>query len=202
MITGSVQDCWHKFARYCQVENASHPDGGRAIRHRRRGGPSALQRKHDRRHGDPRVTYTGEYEPIAESRPRSTSYSPRPGSTFRSMSTGPAVDSSPPSEPDLDWDFRLPRVKSISTSGHKYGLAPLGVGWVLWRDKAELPEELIFQGELPRWQMPTFGINFSRPAGQIIAQYYMFVRFGHDGYQGSSRTLRTSPSSLPARSTS
>jgi glutamate decarboxylase len=86
-------------------------------------------------------------------------------------------------EPDLVWDFRLDRVKSINASGHKYGLAPLGVGWVVWRDKAELPEELIFNVNYLGGNMPTFALNFSRPAGQIIAQYYLFLRLGHDGYR-------------------
>ena len=31
--------------------------------------------------------------------------------------------------------------------------------------------------------MPTFALNFSRPAGQIIAQYYLFMRLGMDGYR-------------------
>ena len=66
-------------------------------------------------------------------------------------------------QPDLDWDFRLPRVKSINTSGHKYGLAPLGVGWVVWRDAADLPEELIFRVDYLGGDMPTFALNFSRP---------------------------------------
>ena len=76
-----------------------------------------------------------------------------------------------------------PRVKSINASGHKYGLAPLGVGWVVWRDKAELPEELIFNVNYLGGDMPTFALNFSRPAGQIIAQYYLFLRLGRDGYK-------------------
>ncbi len=46
--------------------------------------------------------------------------------------------------PDIVWDFRLPRVKSISASGHKFGLAPLGCGWVIWRDEEALPQELVF----------------------------------------------------------
>jgi glutamate decarboxylase len=78
--------------------------------------------------------------------------------------------------PDLVWDFRLPRVKSISTSGHKFGLAPLGVGWVVWRDAAELPDDLIFHVNYLGGDMPVFQINFSRPAGQIVAQYYNFLR--------------------------
>ena len=85
--------------------------------------------------------------------------------------------------PDVVWDFRIPRVKSISTSGHKFGLAPLGVGWVLWRDAADLPEDLIFHVTYLGGDMPVFQINFSRPAGQIVAQYYNFVRLGRDGYR-------------------
>ena len=85
--------------------------------------------------------------------------------------------------PDIVWDFRLPRVKSISTSGHKFGLAPLGAGWVIWRDAKDLPEDLVFRVNYLGGDMPTFVINFSRPAGQIIAQYYNFLRLGRDGYR-------------------
>ena len=85
--------------------------------------------------------------------------------------------------PDLLFDFRLPRVKSISTSGHKFGLAPLGVGWVVWRDKAELPDDLVFHVNYLGGDMPDFHINFSRPAGQVIAQYYNFIRLGREGYR-------------------
>ena len=74
-------------------------------------------------------------------------------------------------------------MKSINTSGHKYGLAPLGVGWVIWREKADLPEELIFNVNYLGGNMPTFALNFSRPGGQIIAQYYNFLRLGREGYR-------------------
>jgi len=86
-------------------------------------------------------------------------------------------------EPDLVWDFRLARVKSINTSGHKFGLAPLGVGWVIWRDASDLPEDLIFNVNYLGGNMPTFALNFSRPGGQIVAQYYNFLRLGRDGYR-------------------
>jgi glutamate decarboxylase len=86
--------------------------------------------------------------------------------------------------PEVLFDFRLPRVKSISTSGHKFGLAPLGVGWVIWRDRQELPEDLIFHVNYLGGDMPVFAINFSRPAGQIVAQYYNFLRLGFAGYKG------------------
>jgi len=86
-------------------------------------------------------------------------------------------------EPDLEWDFRVPRVKSINASGHKFGLAPLGVGWVVWRDKEDLPDDLIFWVNYLGGNMATFALNFSRPGGQIVAQYYNFLRLGREGYR-------------------
>jgi glutamate decarboxylase len=85
-------------------------------------------------------------------------------------------------DPDLLWDFRLPRVASINTSGHKYGLVYPGVGWALWRDAAALPEELVFRVNYLGGNMPTFALNFSRPGAQVIAQYYNFLRLGRAGF--------------------
>ncbi|BCZ19893.1 glutamate decarboxylase [Helicobacter sp. NHP19-012] len=85
--------------------------------------------------------------------------------------------------PDLAWDFRLKNVVSISTSGHKYGLIYPGIGWVIWRDKEFLPEELIFKVAYLGDFEPTFQINFSRSGSQIWAQYYCFVRWGFEGYK-------------------
>ena len=131
------------------------------------------------------VTFTCQYEPVAEvaaaldRAARATSIS-----TSRCMWTPrPAASSAPFIEPDLIWDFRLPRVRSINASGHKYGLAPLGVGWVVWRDRTDLPEDLIFYVNYLGGNMPTFALNFSRPAGQIISQYYLFLRLGREGYR-------------------
>lgn len=84
--------------------------------------------------------------------------------------------------PSVVWDFRLPRVKSINVSGHKYGLAPLGCGWAIWREARDLPAELVFKVKYLGGNMPTFALNFSRPGGQIAAQYYNFVRLGRKGY--------------------
>jgi glutamate decarboxylase len=86
-------------------------------------------------------------------------------------------------DPELSWDFRLPRVASINTSGHKYGLVDPGVGWVVWRDRAALPSDLVFNVNYLGGQMPTFALSFSRPGGQVIAQYYNFLRLGRDGYR-------------------
>ncbi|MGL5616636.1 MAG: glutamate decarboxylase [Sarcina sp.] len=90
---------------------------------------------------------------------------------------------SPFVNPELLWDFRLKNVVSISTSGHKYGLVYPGIGWVIWRDRKFLPEELIFEVSYLGGHMPTMAINFSRSASQIIGQYYAFVRYGFEGFK-------------------
>ncbi|THU70984.1 hypothetical protein C4D60_Mb08t30750 [Musa balbisiana] len=64
--------------------------------------------------------------------------------------------------PELEWDFRLPLVKSINVSGHKYGLVYAGIGWVIWRSKDDLPEELIFHINYLGADQPTFTLNFSK----------------------------------------
>ncbi|XP_010276236.1 PREDICTED: glutamate decarboxylase-like [Nelumbo nucifera] len=85
--------------------------------------------------------------------------------------------------PELEWDFRLPLVKSINVSGHKYGLVYAGVGWVVWRTKDDLPEELIFHINYLGADQPTFTLNFSKGSSQIIAQYYQLIRLGFEGYK-------------------
>ncbi|PRQ15821.1 putative glutamate decarboxylase [Rosa chinensis] len=85
--------------------------------------------------------------------------------------------------PELEWDFRLPLVKSINVSGHKYGLVYAGVGWVVWRSKEDLPDELVFHINYLGSDQPTFTLNFSKGSSQIIAQYYQFIRLGFEGYK-------------------
>jgi glutamate decarboxylase len=86
-------------------------------------------------------------------------------------------------QPDLLWDFKLDRVNSISTSGHKYGLVYPGVGWVVWRNTKVLPESLIFHVSYLGGDMPTLALNFSRPGSQVLLQYYQFLRLGFEGYR-------------------
>ena len=80
--------------------------------------------------------------------------------------------------PKVKWDFRLPMVKSINVSGHKYGLTYPGVGFVVWRSSEDLPEDLVFHVNYLGGDMPTFTLNFSRPGNQIVGQYYNFLRLG------------------------
>jgi glutamate decarboxylase len=101
-------------------------------------------------------------------------------------------------DPALTWDFQLPRVASINTSGHKYGLVYPGVGWVIWRDAAALPEELVFRVNYLGGDMPTFALNFSRPGAQVVAQYYNFLRLGFEGYRRVQQGCRDVATRLAA----
>ena len=86
-------------------------------------------------------------------------------------------------DPQLEWDFRLPRVQSINASGHKYGLVYPNVGWVVWREKDALPDELVFDVDYLGGTMPTFALNFSRSSAFVVAQYFTMVRLGRDGFR-------------------
>ncbi|SAL81943.1 decarboxylase [Caballeronia choica] len=85
--------------------------------------------------------------------------------------------------PDYKWDFRLPRVQSINASGHKYGLVPPGLGWVVFRERKVFNEDLVFYVNYLGGEMPTATLNFSRNAFQVAVQYYMFIRLGFEGYK-------------------
>lgn len=85
--------------------------------------------------------------------------------------------------PDVEWDFRLEQVRSINVSGHKYGLVYPGVGWLIFKDKKDLPEELIFNINYLGGSMPNYSLNFSKGSSTIIAQYYNFIRLGFNGYR-------------------
>ena len=184
LVTGAVQVCWHKFARYFDVELREIPlERGRLSMT-----PEEMLKRVDENtigvmptFG---VTFTCQYEPVAEIAAALDKLAadkkldiPIHVDAASGGFVGPFV------EPDLIWDFRLPRVRSINASGHKFGLAPLGVGWVVWRDKSDLPEDLIFYVNYLGGNMPTFALNFSRPGGQIISQYYLFLRLGREGYR-------------------
>jgi glutamate decarboxylase len=191
VMSSSVQVCWEKFARYFDVEPRYVPiregryilDPGEAA--------AAADENTIAVVGILGSTYTGEYEPIKDLNDALAELNHRTG-----WDVGIHVDGAsgafvaPFLSPDLEWDFRLPLVRSINASGHKYGLVYPGVGWVIWRDVAELPEELIFHVNYLGGDQPTFNLNFSRGAGQILAQYYNFLRLGHSGYGAIMRNLR------------
>lgn len=86
-------------------------------------------------------------------------------------------------DPDKKWDFRLKWVLSISTSGHKFGLVYPGLGWVVWKDKKYLPDDMAFTVNYLGAEVTQVGLNYSRPAAQILGQYYQFIRLGFEGYK-------------------
>jgi glutamate decarboxylase len=130
------------------------------------------------------VTYTGGYEPIADLASALDDLQERTGLDIPLHVDGASGGMIAPFlQPELLWDFRLPRVHSISTSGHKYGLIYPGLGWVVWRDSEYLPQEMVFNVTYLGSEMPTLGLNFSRPAAQVLLQYYAFLRLGFHGYQ-------------------
>lgn len=183
MICGPVQICWHKFARYFDVELREIPlEGDRLIMNVE----EVLKRVDENTIGvvpTLGVTFTCQYEPVKAVADALDRLQQETGLDVPIHVDGASGGFLAPfCAPELEWDFRLPRVKSINTSGHKFGLAPLGVGWVVWREKTDLPEELVFNVNYLGGNMPTFALNFSRPGGQIISQYYNFVRLGREGY--------------------
>jgi glutamate decarboxylase len=184
IVTGPVQVCWHKFARYFDVELREIPvERDRLVMR-----PEDVVARVDENtigvvptFG---VTFTCQYEPVAQIAEALDVLQQETG-----LDVPIHVDAAsggfiaPFVHPEIPWDFRLPRVRSINASGHKYGLAPLGVGWVIWREASDLPEGLIFHVNYLGGDMPTFALNFSRPGGQIVCQYYLMLRLGMDGYR-------------------
>ncbi len=92
--------------------------------------------------------------------------------------------------PDTEWDFRLEQVRSINTSGHKYGLVYPGIGWLVFRETADLAEDLVFYENYLGKRDATFTLNFSTGSAMVLAQYYNFVRLGHDGYRYVMETMQ------------
>ena len=185
LVTGiNVQVCWDKFANYWDVEMRLVPMEG------------------DRYHLSPEEavklcdentigvvvvmgsTFDGSYEDVKKMSELLDDLQKRTGLDIPIHVDGASGGFIAPFlDPDLEWDFRVPRVQSINVSGHKYGLVYPGVGWAIWRDAAALPEDLIFWVNYLGDEMPTFALNFSRPGSQVVAQYYNFLRLGFEGYR-------------------
>ncbi|KAG2349361.1 glutamate decarboxylase [Suillus weaverae] len=133
-------------------------------------------------------TYTGHYEPVKEMSDLLDEYEQKTGISVPIHVDGASGGFIAPfAHPKLLWDFKLPRVVSINTSGHKFGLAYVGVGWVVWRSKEYLPKDLIFELHYLGSVEYSFSLNFSRPAAPIIAQYFNFVHLGFEGYRAVAK---------------
>lgn len=184
VITSGYQVCWEKFCRYWDVELREVPMDAEHLYMT----PDACMDYVD----DHTIavvcilgiTYTGRYDDVAGIDAALTSYNKTATVPVRIHVDGASgAMVAPFIEPELQWDFRLPNVWSISTSGHKYGLVYPGIGWVVWRSKEALPDDLIFWVSYLGGEEATMAINFSRSAAQVVGQYYLFMRNGFTGYQ-------------------
>ena len=191
VMGANVQVCWEKFCRYWEVEarlvpmegDTYHLTAERAVAHCDENtiGVVAILGS----------TFDGSYEPVAEIAAALDQLEAERGlhvPLHVDAASGGFV--APFLAPELEWDFRLPRVQSINASGHKYGLVYPGVGWAIWRDQSALPRELVFDVNYLGGHMPTFSLNFSRPGSEVLAQYFMFLSLGREGYTTTMANLR------------
>ena len=187
----NVQVCWEKFANYWDVEMRLVPMEGDRFHLI---AEEAVARCDENTIGVVAIlgsTFDGSYEPVADICVALDRLQEESGVDIPVHVDGASgAMIAPFLDPELVWDFRLPRVASINTSGHKYGLVYPGVGWVVWRDAEALPDDLVFKVNYLGGDMPTFALNFSRPGSQVATQYYNFIRLGFDGYQRVQQACR------------
>ncbi|WP_341679215.1 glutamate decarboxylase [Niveibacterium sp. SC-1] len=185
MVTGgNVQIVWKKFLRYFDVEPRIVP---------LKPGNYRLTAEHLDQYVDENTiavvaiagqTFTGEDDDIQEIHDWLDAYEKKTGVSIPMHIDGASGGFvNPFLYPDYKWDFRLPRVQSINASGHKFGLVPPGIGWVVFRERKIFNEDLVFYVNYLGGEMPTATLNFSRNAFQIALQYYQFLRLGFDGYR-------------------
>ena len=196
----NVQVCWEKFAKYWDVEMRLVPmDGDRF----HLSSEEAVKLCDENTIGVVAVlgsTFDGSYEPVEQICAALDDFEEREGLDIPVHVDGASgAFVAPFVDPELAWDFRLPRVVSINASGHKYGLVYPGVGWIVWRDGDVLPEELIFWVNYLGDDMPTLALNFSRPGAPVVAQYYNFLRLGFDGYRRVQTYAREVATGLAAQ---
>lgn len=184
VLSTAVQVCWEKFLNYFEVEPRWVPvseehfvfDGHDLENYVDENtiGVVAIMG----------VTYNGLYEPVKEISAKLDEIQEKTGLDVKIHVDGASgAMIAPFCQPDLEWDFRVPRVVSINTSGHKYGLVYPGLGWIIWRDTDALPESMVFHCSYLGGDMPTLALNFSRPGAQVLLQYYQFLRLGREGYR-------------------
>ncbi len=190
VMGANTQICWDKFCRFFDVEPRLVPlEAGRL----QLNGEEAVARCDANTIavvGIVGSTFDGSYEPIDGIQHCLDALQASTGLDIPIHVDGASgAFVAPFNSPEWPWDFRLPRVQSINTSGHKYGGVFPGVGWVVWRDRAALPEDLVFRVNYLGGEMPSFALNFSRPGAQVVAQYFNFLHLGWGGYRARMQML-------------
>jgi glutamate decarboxylase len=184
VMGANVQVCWEKFCRYWEVEPRLVPMEGDRFHLT---APEAVKHCDENTIGVVAIlgsTFDGSYEPVKEISEALDSLAAGGGPNVPvhvDAASGGFI--APFVQPDLEWDFQVPRVQSINASGHKYGLVYPGVGWAVWRNKEALPEDLVFNVNYLGGSMPTFALNFSRPGSEVIAQYFIVLSLGRKGFE-------------------
>jgi len=185
VMGANVQVCWEKAARYLDVEERYTFSDEKTLILKPE---EAVDLVDENTIGICVIlgsTYTGEYEDVK----KVNDLLEEKNKVFDGYTVPIHVDAAsggfvaPFVKPDLVWDFRLPRVVSINTSGHKYGLTYPGIGWAIWRSHDFLPKELIFNINYLGAAQASFTLNFSKGASNVIAQYYQLIRLGKSGYR-------------------
>jgi glutamate decarboxylase len=200
VMGANVQVCWEKFANYWEVEMRLVPMEGDTYHLTPEGAVAHCDENTIAVVAVLGSTFDGSYEPVADICAALDTFEKDRGIDVPVHVDGASGGMVAPFlDTDLVWDFRLPRVASINTSGHKYGLVYPGVGWIVWRDVEALPDELIFRVNYLGDTMPTFALNFSRPGAQVAAQYYNFLRLGFEGYRRVQQYARDVATGLAAQ---
>lgn len=191
VMSSAVQVCWEKFCNYFDVEPRYVPV---TQDHQLLDGTDLEKYVDENTIGVVAilgVTYTGRYEPVQQIAAALDAIHAATGLDIPIHVDGASgAMIAPFLQPGMEWDFRIPRVHSINTSGHKYGAVYPGVGWVVWAKKEYLPQELVFDVTYLGGSMPTFALNFSRPGAQVVLQYYQFLRLGRDGYRAMQQAAQ------------
>ncbi|EGY19803.1 Glutamate decarboxylase like protein [Verticillium longisporum] len=189
IMGANAQVALEKFARYFEVEARILPVSAES---RFRLDPELVKENIDENTIGVFVilgsTYTGHYEPVEEISKILDDYEAKTGVDIPihvdAASGGFIAPFTDAGAGGAKWNFELPRVKSINTSGHKFGLVSAGLGWIIWRDEAYLPEFLVFELHYLGGTEKSYTLNFSRPGAQVVVQYYNLVHLGFSGYRG------------------
>lgn len=179
----NVHVCWEKFSRYFDVEERIIPmEEDRYVIT-----PEEVEKRIDENTicvgAILGTTFTGQYDPIENINKLLLKVKKQKGWDIPIHVDGASGGFIAPFlYPNLKWDFRLEQVKSINASGHKYGLVYPGIGWLIFRDEEDVPDDIVFKVNYLGGEMPTYTLNFSRGSSMVIAQYYNFIRLGKAGY--------------------